>query len=183
MVTIPQNNKNPKPNVKNEIDPTKNRNTDEKVSIELNNYPNWTKSIRDKSNKFTSFFCTQKDAAQFFFNIINSIFPMIKNDFFCAYKKGDFKNIPHFDKLKNDKFNKACVLISKIYEKEISKDLDIYEVGCVGGSRIIFCYFNREEILHIYPLMIDPNHLLFDGDQKNNQKDYSKKGCSISYKQ
>ncbi|MFS7427028.1 hypothetical protein CKN96_15720 [Carnobacterium maltaromaticum] len=160
----------PNNNVNNTNDPKKNP----AILIDFIAYPKWTHSIR--VGEYTNFLSNEKECSKQFYNLINNLLPYIQRQ-----GKNIFSGPDKCHLIKDDKRVLAVKIIEKIHGIVISKETELWQLGNIGGTRLVSTLISGtkdEDSITVYPLFIDHNHLIYPSI-KNNQKDYSKKGCGF----
>lgn len=152
----------PQNNVENKVAPSKNI-----VHINFTKYQNWSKSCKIK--EFTNYYENDRHLGNVFSSLVTKTFPFLQNNFSEILAN----RVPHCHLIKDDKEIVARNILEQLHNFEIGEDTELWQIGTVGGARVIGAISPDHNIYSFYPMMIDCNHLIYP-DKNNNQRDFQK---------
>ncbi|WP_195235729.1 hypothetical protein [Lactiplantibacillus plantarum] len=163
------NSTNPKNNVKADYNFKKRTN---EVSIELNSYKNWTHSLR--VDKFTNEYHDESEVGKVYYQLVDRLLPFVKE------KGPSIKQQKHCHLLTGDERKLATKIISKLHNNlDLDDETEIWQLSCGQGVRLLAVITFTDDSENVYPLFLDPHHLIYP-DEAHNQKDYRKKVCKFN---
>ncbi|MFT8837562.1 hypothetical protein [Liquorilactobacillus satsumensis] len=158
----------PKKNVKNDYNFKKRTN---KVSIELSSYKNWTNSLR--VDKFTNEYHNENEVGKVYYQLVDRLLPFVKE------RGSSIKQEKHCHLLSGDKRELATKIVNKLHDLDLDEGTEIWQLSCGQGVRLLAVITFNDDSENVYPLFLDPHHLIYP-DDAHNQKDYSKKACKFN---
>lgn len=162
----------PNPKGKNVIN-TKKANS---LGVRVDFYTNrdWLKSGQCKG--FSNYLKSEQDFAKHIYIVVKKIIPEIQEKWYEICNGGN-KHCHPIALPKKEIFKK---LFEERYPKYDLGELDIWQFGVTGGTRLVASVTNEGDgITVIRPLFVDYHHLIYES-QKYNDKDIKKYGfCPV----
>lgn len=128
----------------------------------------WLKSFGNK--EFTTYLKSSSDFSNQIYVVINKIIPYIQSNW-KEIKNNSGKH-RHCHTVSVDKYTMLEGLFEELYPSYNMEELQIWQFGVVGGTRLIASVSNESNGAVIRPLFLDYHHLIYPS-VKNNQKDCS----------
>jgi len=154
----------PKLLVNNSMDPN-----EQILHIDFAQYPNWLKS--QKSGKFTNFYENDKHIEKTYFSLLSKVFPFAQQHIVSIMAN----NKDHCHLIEGNAYITAKGAIENIHQFEIGENIDLWQLGVAGGTRIIGPIMSNDNTFTFYPMLVDCNHLLLPSTiGSNNKKDFKK---------
>lgn len=129
----------------------------------------WLINIKD--GRFTNYHKGAGSYAKDVTQLIHTTIPFIYEHNQEIFKKGRMSSTPmnHSHQLKGNELLLVKKITAKIISNNIEEDFSWWQVGSIGGCRIIGVYRTAEN--SFYPLFVDWHHLIYP-NKKYNQPDF-----------
>lgn len=135
---------------------------------------NWLRSCKIDRIGFTNMYNDYQSMARTLTKVITELLPDIeKNGYDIFNKRGIWHSRKsHCHIVSEDKLEIIETIINDINNKKLDifsdEEKKLWQYGITGGIRIVCVYDQANN--NVYPLFIDPHHLIHP-DKKHNQKD------------
>ncbi|WP_065581170.1 hypothetical protein [Staphylococcus hominis] len=136
---------------------------------------NWLRSCSLNNEKFTNKYNNFESMAKTLTKVVSIlILDMQKHGFDIFNKQGIFhQRKTHCHTIDDSKIDKIKKILKELYNYELDIFSDdekkLWQYGITSGERLICVYDQANNF--VYPLFIDPFHLIYP-DEKHNQNDY-----------
>lgn len=160
-----QNIKKPIPNVRNAKSAAK-----AQLVIDFTAYNNWENSCKINNIRFTNHYKDKKHIQRTLGDILFKLFPFIQSNFSSILSGQE----AHCHIVDSDKIEFVWKIIDEVHKNnKIDREVDIYQMGVTGATRVFGSLVTRADQYVFYPLFIDCNHLVYSS-VKHNVSDFKK---------
>lgn len=127
----------------------------------------WLKSFGNK--EFTNYLKSKDDFSNHFYVVINKIIPYVQSNWKHVISNKD----KHCHAIKSENYDVFRVFFEELYPKYNIEELQLWQFGVTGSTRLIASVSNESNGSVIRPLFLDYHHLI-SSNKHHNQTDLSK---------